>query len=253
MQSIMLNELNRMAKYAIISDIHSNIHALEAVLEDINKHNIMNIICLGDVIGYCTYPIECIQRLIEINVQFILGNHDLAASSIQELQYMNNPALKAMEWTIKQLPKEKVDWLARLPLKLTNDNATFVHASPENPSAFPYIIDIRDAVLQFDYFATEYCFFGHTHLPVIFKEDLGEIHAISFTEYIKKPGERLLVNVGSVGQPRDGDKRACWVLFDTAAGLICLQRVEYDYTSAAKAIRESGLPVFLSERILKGV
>jgi diadenosine tetraphosphatase ApaH/serine/threonine PP2A family protein phosphatase len=242
-----------MSKIAIISDIHSNIHALDSVINHIKNQQADMIVCLGDVIGYGAFPQECVRYVDDNKILTIMGNHELAILNKERLIHMNQYAHKSLEWTQNKLSPESLAWISKLPFQLQIENCLFVHAAPQNPEVFEYIIDLRDAVLQFDYFATDYCFYGHTHLPKIFSEELGEMRELMPEYHQKKFGERLLINVGSVGQPRDGDNRASYCLLDTSTNEIYLHRVNYDYNSASKAIEDAGLPEFLAKRLLEGV
>lgn len=233
-------------KRAIISDIHGNLEALDAVLADTASVGVTEWICLGDIIGYGPNPCECLDRVMQRCKLTILGNHDQAA--LFDPDGFNPMALAAIYWTRDQLDNgpgtaaqknKRWDFLGELPRQHTEDPYKFVHGSPRDPTneyVFPEtIFDQRKMVSLFGK-VTQYCFQGHTHLPGVFTTSC-EFKA---QEDIDRPvvlGEdKVMINVGSVGQPRDGDKRSCYIVLDTEANTVEFRRVEYDYERTAKKI-----------------
>jgi predicted phosphodiesterase len=231
-------------KIAIISDIHSNLEALEAALGVIKKRNIDEVICLGDVIGYGANPNECIDLIRKATPYVLLGNHDEAAIDLSRTEYFNPFARIAAEWTHQQLTEENKDFIAQLPFSIERNGVHFVHSSPYQPEEWHYILSPADAQLNFAYFMESICFVGHSHVPGIFCEDIWTRDVVA--------GKKFIVNVGSIGQPRDNDWRLSFGVFDTELWRYENIRVEYDVNSASKKIRTAGLPKALADRILVG-
>ncbi|MCP4178492.1 MAG: metallophosphoesterase family protein [bacterium] len=257
--------------YAIISDIHANSEALEAVLTRCFEEHVDKFICLGDVVGYNASPSECIKMIRSLDVQFsVLGNHDEYAGSDISLIGCNSLAKKGILWTRNQLTKDQKKWLISSKLKIVNikDKFTLVHGTLDSPSSWGYIFDVHDAYDNFVYQMTQITFSGHTHIPVLFIKDPSisdEQKQISEYELWKKINlfesevsitldkkMKYLVNVGSVGQPRNGDHRASFCIFDTRSRLLRRICVEYDIKAAQDKIKAVGLPEELAFRLEKG-
>lgn len=240
--------------YAIISDIHGNAEALQAVFSDIRKKKVDSIICLGDIVGYYPDPEKCID-LIKKEVQYcVAGNHDYAAIGRIDTQNFTYYAYAAMEWTKQNISDRARAYLQSLPLTVNLENMFFTHSSPSNPQEWVYVFpDSEEAVFEaFNSLMYGVNFIGHTHWPSIMIQENDRIilhseHTIDMVE-----SHYYLINVGSVGQPRDFDSRSCYALYDTDAMKISLHRVEYDYRVTQKKIREKHLPLFLAERLEKG-
>ncbi len=222
-------------RYAILSDIHANLHALEAVLSDIEKNNPERIICLGDVVGYGAYPNECLELIHQHVDKVIAGNHDHAAVGLTDIGAFNQFAFHAALWTRKVLTREHNQYLRGLPLDHQEFNIYFVHASPLLPEQWFYIFSDFDAEHAMAHAPTATVFIGHTHVPNDHRTRRGR-----------------LINVGSVGQPRDGDPRAAYTLFDSETGERRLIRLTYNLQAAGKAILNAGLSRFLAERLALG-
>lgn len=233
---------------AIISDIHSNLEALKRILEYIKESEVDTIYCLGDIVGYGPNPNECVN-LVRENCQVVLmGNHDYAAIGLANIQYFNEYAKISTYWTREQLSKENLEYLKTLPFSFENENLNLVHASPKNPSNWEYVLSVTDAQRQLKAFKQDACFIGHSHVPIIFsKSDYYRQSDFAF-----RTKQKYLVNVGSVGQPRDGDPRCCFVLFDEEKKHVEYVRLDYDIQKTYNKITEAGLPLFLAERLLKG-
>ena len=250
---------------AIISDIHSNLEALLAVLEDIKKHNVTEIYCLGDIVGYGPNPRECVDLVMKCKM-VLLGNHDQGA--MFDPEGFNLPAEKAIFWTREQLeaPNERRDlkekrweFLAERPRQFKENGLLFVHGSARNPLneyVFPEDIYNQRKMERIFALVERYCFQGHTHVPGIFTEqvpeDLYQFNSPDEIEYVHVLDERkTLCNVGSVGQPRDGDPRACYILLD--GNTIRYRRVEYDIdTTVQKIYAIPDLENFLGDRLRDG-
>jgi predicted phosphodiesterase len=238
-------------KTAVISDIHGNFDALCAVLEDVEANGVDRIVCLGDVVGYGAEPRECIQVLIERDVLTIAGNHDFAAIGKTNINYFNAFAKEATLWTRKICTAEDKDFLQSLSLIQHLEDFTMVHGTLYAPELFDYILTTYDAYLSLQLLEKKVCFLGHSHVPINFVWD----DTISFNydrELEVKPDTKLLVNVGSVGQPRDDNPLACYAIYDQSAQRIEIRRVEYDIEEAARKIRDAGLPAALGERLKVG-
>ncbi|MCS6850796.1 MAG: metallophosphoesterase [Gemmataceae bacterium] len=245
---------------AIISDIHSNLEALQAVLKDIERHGVDEIYCLGDVVGYGPNPRECIDLVMKCKV-VLLGNHDQGA--IFDPEGFNPPAERAIFWTRAQLEssaesrhvrERRWEFLAERPRSHRENGCLYVHGSARNPLneyVFPEDIYNQRKMERIFALVERYCFQGHTHVPGIFTENL-QFHSPDEIDYVYQlDGRKTLCNVGSVGQPRDGDWRACYVLFDGQT--IRYQRVEYDIETTIKKIYAiPELENFLGDRLRDG-
>jgi predicted phosphodiesterase len=245
---------------AIISDIHSNLEAFLAVLEDIKKHEVSEIYCLGDVVGYGPNPRECVDQVMKCKI-VLLGNHDQGA--MFDPEGFNPPAERAIFWTRAQLEaavdsradrERRWEFLAERPRTFREDSYLFVHGSARNPLneyVFPEDIYNQRKMERIFALVEKYCFQGHTHVPGIFTENL-EFHSPEEIEYVYKlDGRKTLCNVGSVGQPRDGDWRACYIMLD--GDTIRYRRVEYDIDTTIKKIYAiPDLENFLGDRLRDG-
>lgn len=240
---------------AIISDIHANLEALSAVLFDIESLNIDEIICLGDIIGYGPNPNECISLIHKKCPIILMGNHDAAVLDSLSTQNFNINAKFAIEWTDKQLTDESRKILEALPMSKIDGNKTYVHATPYEPRMWYYITSAEEAAFNFQFFDTTFCFVGHTHIPVIISLDnLKNIH-VSQDEYLdfsKSDDTHYLINVGSVGQPRDRNPNSCYGIIDTEASFFSLRRVEYDVKKCQEKMKKHKLPEFLISRLAEG-
>ena len=232
-------------RLAIISDVHGNLEALSTVLEDIDRRSVDAMLCLGDVVGYGPDPGPCLTAIRTRDIPCLLGNHDAAAFDVDERLTFSPLARRAIEWTATQLSDDDLAFLRTFVPTIERYGQTFVHAAPNDPMAFDYIMDDVDAARNFHAFSTPICFVGHTHQPEIFPEDLSSRQVV--------PGRRFIVNVGSVGQPRDGDARACYGLFDSDAVTFEHVRVRYDVPTTAEKIYRAGLPAQLAERLVLGI
>jgi diadenosine tetraphosphatase ApaH/serine/threonine PP2A family protein phosphatase len=243
-------------KYAIFSDIHGNVDALDAVLDDILAASPDKLICLGDLVGYGASPNECVRKVRESGAEVVQGNHDQAAITLKDIQYFNDYARAAILWTHAALTEESTDYLSALPFVITVPGIRFVHASPLEPEQWEYVLSINQAAEQLEAFTEAICFIGHSHYPGLFRKDGARILQIDFpaNETVQlAPEGRYLVNVGSVGQPRDNDWRAAWTEYDDTTRSIRLHRLEYPVDVAQARILEAGLPAFLAQRIGSGV
>jgi predicted phosphodiesterase len=238
-------------RFAILSDIHANLEALEAVLADARARKCTNFVCLGDVVGYNANPGECVKRIRELDCPVVKGNHDEAASLVTPSGDFNEVAERAIAWTRDRLTDQDKEWLRALPLQRRVHDFTIVHATLDTPGQWGYVFNNLDAAASFTYQRTNVCFFGHTHVPMVFIRD--ESVRRERVEHVRiEPGKKYFINMGSVGQPRDGNWRAAYCIYDAESNLVQQFRVKYDIAAVQKKIAEAGLPRILSERLAIG-
>ena len=238
-------------RIAIFGDIHANLEALEVVLADAREQGCTSYICLGDVVGYNANPRECLQIVQSLKCPVVKGNHDDYASSDSSLESFNPLAEVAIQWTRDQLTPAEKTWLGALPLISKLRGFTVVHASLEDPGGWGYVLNQLDAAASFSKQTTKLCFFGHTHNPRAYIKD-SSVVGLPFEQLVVEPDKRYFVNVGSVGQPRDGDWRAAYVVFDEEKRLIRLRRLRYDLAKTQGKILAAGLPPRLADRLAYG-
>ena len=240
-------------KYFIFSDIHGNLEALEAVLGVLSEEKECIPICLGDIVGYGPNPRECIQAVKDRNILCLVGNHDHAAIEEMDISYFNPYAKEAVLWTRSILQEQDVEFLRSLPVIRTLGNMTLVHATPCDPESWNYLFTLFDAQSNFKCFDTQLCFVGHSHQPiVIVQKPSGECWVHPHTAIGVKDDHRLIVNVGSVGQPRDGNPDASYAVFDDEDGTIQVHRVPYELRKTQEKMKRHGLPDYLIERLELG-
>ncbi len=240
---------------AILSDVHSNLEALQAVLEDARGQGAEEIWCLGDTVGYGANPNECLDLLSSAGALLIAGNHDWAAVGKLGVEWFNPDAATAALWTGRQLREPSRRLLEGLPLREQRGAFALAHGSPREP-LWEYLTSSWVARPSFDHFDTPYCLVGHTHLPAVFSYDprLDRCLMRDFPpeEPLPLGEERLIINPGSVGQPRNGDPLASYALLAEDAGWLLRRRVPYDIEAAQRKIREAGLPPRLWQRLSHG-
>jgi predicted phosphodiesterase len=241
-------------RYAILSDIHGNAEALEAVLKDMDGRSIDRVVCLGDIVGYYPDPEHCVALIRDRATHGIAGNHDYAAIGLIDTRNFTYYAFVAMEWTKEHVSEESRAYLKSLPLSLEADGLFFTHSSPVNPQEWAYIFpDSDDAIFEaFKALRHKVNFIGHTHWPSIMIHEDDKIMLHNGHNIKVNGAHDYLINVGSVGQPRDSDPRSCYGIYDSGAGEYTEVRVEYDYTVTQKKIVENHLPLYLAERLEKG-
>ncbi len=238
----------------LVSDIHSNLAALNAVIKDAGAFD--RIWCLGDIVGYGPEPNECIERLRSFEHLCLAGNHDLAVVGKANLADFNSDAKEAVAFTRHQLAPEHRAWLENLsPMLVTEHSATLVHASPCDP-VWEYVVTPPIARASFECLGTRICLYGHTHQPVLFRKPEYEIGIFTETLQPNRPvslvRDRLLINPGSVGQPRDDDPRAAYAIIDLELHIFTYRRVQYDVNATQKKIKQAGLPGNLGRRLRFG-
>ncbi len=239
-------------KYAIISDIHSNLEALRRALGEIQKRGCDQIICLGDVVGYGADPSQCLKRVRESAGEIIMGNHDRAVEDVKLREDFSEWARTAIEWTARVLNEQEKAVIRKfVPIIIdTKENITWTHGSVHETCEFHYLFDTAEAGKSFEILETRFCFFGHTHIPSIFSEKAKEVQYLPAGSSELSPNDRYLINPGSVGQPRDRNPELSFAFFDSEQFLLEIVRLDYDNQKAADKIRKAGLPGFLADRLL---
>ncbi len=244
-------------KYAIISDIHSNLEAFEAVLERIDSLGIKDIICLGDIVGYNANPNECIEIIKARNIISVVGNHDSRAAGLEEPFNFNSLAREAICWTRNKLANENLLFLKNLPKKISfdNDKSIAIHGFINDTDR--YILSLADANENFrlmndEPYRPKVCFFGHTHMPKAYKYEDYKAFVIEEKEMALDENSVYLINPGAVGQSRDGNPMASFLIYDTDENKVNFFRVEYDIMKCCEKIINAGLPEKLAQRLIIG-
>jgi diadenosine tetraphosphatase ApaH/serine/threonine PP2A family protein phosphatase len=239
-------------RIAVLSDIHSNLAALDAVLEDLGTVDAVWI--MGDIVGYGPDPDAVVARLRDIGAVAVRGNHDAAALGQRDASTFNDDARTAVEWTGRTLSAESRAWLDALPETRQVDDFTLVHGSPRDP-LWEYLFSVPVARRSFAAFSTRHCLVGHTHVPLVFRDDAGDVEVLAPGDgsVLHLDERRTILNPGGVGQPRDGDPRACALLLDTERGTASWKRVAYPVERTQERMRAEGLPVRLVNRLAHGL
>ncbi len=239
-------------KFGIFSDIHGNLEGLERTLAALNREDVSRYWCLGDIVGYGANPNECIERVKEIADVIILGNHDAACAGIEDVSGFNPFAREAVRWTSEKLTEANRNWLRKLPLTRIRGEALLVHASPFDPAGWHYVTAVGEVLKAFDSTPARLIFIGHSHQPVILASQEKECRIYADPKIGLERDARYLVNAGSTGQPRDGDPRASFAVYDNRAQTLTIGRVAYDVAKAQRKIRAAGLPDILASRLETG-
>jgi diadenosine tetraphosphatase ApaH/serine/threonine PP2A family protein phosphatase len=240
-------------RIAMVSDVHSNLEALTAVLRDADRRGAAGLWCLGDTVGYGADPSAVLSLLRGRGALMVAGNHDLAACGKMGIEEFNPVAAQAALWTREALAEDERAFMAALPLVTTRGEFTMVHGTLRQPE-WEYMLTPEQALAQFALQETRYSIVGHTHVPMLVRETDGAaaMRRLLPDAIIELGEERLILNPGGVGQPRDGDPRAPYMLYDEEAATISFHRVLYDIAEAQRKIREAGLPEFLASRLERG-
>jgi diadenosine tetraphosphatase ApaH/serine/threonine PP2A family protein phosphatase len=241
-------------RVAVISDIHSNLPALEAVLTDIGAHDPEQVWCLGDLVGYGAQPDECTKLVTEVVEVCLAGNHDLVVSGEIDVRYFAMSAGAAARWTMKVVNAATREFLAGLTPLGKSEGVGLYHASPRDP-VWEYVLSVSQAGECLDVQQQRVCLIGHSHVACHFSRNGGDTtgqQALDGAEIDMAEGD-WLVNPGSVGQPRDGDPRASYLMLDTASWTASFRRIEYPIDDAARAIIDAGLPRSLADRLYQGL
>ena len=239
-------------RIAVLSDVHANLPALEAVLQALAPYDA--VWQLGDVVGYGPQPDEVVARLAAERAQGVRGNHDAAALGDLSTDSFNSDARAAVEWTARHIRARTRSWLARLPKRAELEGFTLVHGSPRDET-WEYVTSAAAARANMRHFATRHCLIGHTHVPLVFRQSDGEVDGLLPDDgaLLELDERRTIINPGSVGQPRDGDPRACAMLLDTDKGTLEWRRVEYSIEPVQRLMKELKLPVRLATRLSFGL
>jgi hypothetical protein len=238
-------------RYAVIADIHGNLEALQVVLADIKEQKCTHVVCLGDVVGYGANPKECLDIIRGMNIPVVKGNHDEYIGVDVNPDGFNDAAAEAVTWSRAQLTEDDRKWLRELKYFRLVANFSIVHATLDAPQRWGYVFEKLEAAASFTYQNTQVCFFGHTHVPVAFVRD-ATVRGGTYSKFKVEPGKKYFVNVGSVGQSRDGVAKATYVIFDVTEGTIELRRLDYDMATTQQKILDAGLPPRLAERLAQG-
>jgi predicted phosphodiesterase len=238
-------------RFAIISDLHANLEATEAVLADAHERECTHFVCLGDVVGYNANPHECVEIVQKLDCPVVKGNHDEQASLEESSRDFNPLAEMAINWTRAQLTEEDKNWLRDLRLSRQVRDFTIVHATLDTPEQWGYVFNTLDAAASFPYQDTTVCFFGHTHVAGAFVRDDG-VKRVKVDKLMIDENKKYFINTGSVGQPRDGDWRAAYCIYDIEQNMVEQRRVKYDLGGAQDKIIKGGLPPLLAERLKLG-
>lgn len=246
------------AKLAILADIHANLEALNAVLEDARSQSVTDFYCLGDIVGYNANPQECIDIVRDLCAKTVCGNHDFYCSHEKSLDDFQPHAAAVIDWTRRQLNDRSIKWLSNLPMSIPMFpySFTLVHGTLDMPELWGYVFDTFDAEAHFTYQQTSVCFHGHTHVPLVFEKSGSDVNRYPAPE----PGARIslsfgrkyFINVGSVGQPRDEIPLSSYLIFEPKSKTIEFRRVPYDIETAADKVLKAGLPTRLAERLKIG-
>ena len=238
-------------RIAILSDLHANLEATQAVLADANERGCNDYICLGDVVGYNANPRECLEIIQKMECPIVKGNHDEQASLDESSRDFNALAEMAINWTREQLTDADKQWLRDLPLSREVRDFTIVHATLDSPGQWGYVFNTLDAAASFPSQNTTVCFFGHTHVAGAFVRDDG-VKRVKVDELMIEPTKKYFINTGSVGQPRDGDWRAAYCIYHVEKNVVEQRRLKYDLATAQEKIIKAGLPRLLAERLKLG-
>lgn len=238
-------------KYAILGDIHANYEALTAVLADAAKRGVSHYVCLGDIVGYNASPVECLERIRELNCPVVRGNHDHYCAVDSDLEGFHPIAADVVAWTRDKLSDEHRAFLGGLTYVKRVETFTIVHSTLDTPEMWGYVFDKLEADASFAYQTSALCFYGHTHVPLAF-EKTDRVRVGLYSKIKLVLGRKYFINAGSVGQPRDGDPRAAYVTYDLLANEIELHRVAYDFKTTQKKIKDARLPDRVASRLALG-
>lgn len=240
-------------RYAILSDIHANLEAFRAVMDVLSSERIDRYLSVGDVVGYGADPKECIALLRSLEPEaLVAGNHEWGVLGRTEKESFNELARYAVLWTAKTLLPDEIEYLNSFRLVYEDDGISIVHGTLNMPEEFYYIFDVEDACVTISKMNTNLCLVGHTHIPAIFVSDGAKVEYIESSQIRIDPEKKYVINTGSIGQPRDGDPRASFGIYDSEESIFEIRRVSYDVQKAAQKILRSGLPARLADRLKEG-
>lgn len=240
-------------KIAVLGDIHANLDALDVVLADAKDLGANEWICVGDVVGYNACPNECCEKIRALGALTVCGNHDHYCAFDESLEDFHPLAAAVVAWTRRQLTTENRDWLRTLPYQKVDRGVTVVHATLDQPEHWGYVFESVEAEPSFTYQRTQLCFHGHTHVPAVFEQfRFEEVRRLPPEDFALVLGRKYFVNTGSVGQPRDSDPRASYLLYEPATRTVRFRRLEYDISAAQARVLAAGLPEHLARRLAAG-
>jgi diadenosine tetraphosphatase ApaH/serine/threonine PP2A family protein phosphatase len=237
--------------YAIISDVHANLEALTVCLDELDKIKPDRIVCLGDLVDYCAQPNEIVEIIKSKCDVVILGNHDEGQFNYGIVEGFSEKAYASSCHTRTVINAEHIEYFKTLPYTHSENDLLFVHGSPRIPEMYQYIFSEESAEINFKHFTEKVCFIGHSHLPVVFEDNGKQIQTVKPGKL--NPENKYIINVGSVGQPRDGNPKLSFGLFDTEKFEYKNIRLDYDIKSASEKIKKEGLPEKLAMRLYEGV
>jgi predicted phosphodiesterase len=239
-------------KFAVLGDIHGNLEALNAVLEDARANEVQSYVSTGDIVGYNANPSECLALIRQLNTVSVCGNHDHYCSHSISLSDFHPLAANVMDWTRAHLADADIAYLKSLRLVRLVSGFALVHSTLDMPDKWGYVFDELEAESNFNYQSTTVCFYGHTHHPAVFEKS-GGVRRLEPGVTKIMLGKKYFINSGSVGQPRDGDPRASYVIYDVEARQVTFRRVDYDFTLTQQKILDAGLPERLAQRLALGM
>jgi predicted phosphodiesterase len=240
-------------KLGIVSDIHANLEALEAVVDALQDKGATRFVCCGDIVGYGPDPNRCVEIVRELGCVSVAGNHDYGVAGQAPLAGFNAAACRAALWTRPLLTEPNRLFLASLPLTAGEGQLLIVHSSPSAPETWEYVLTVREAAHEIDHCAAGICVVGHSHQPfAVERLPGGQARLVRQRPFLLRSDARYFINAGSVGQPRDGDPRACGLLYDDDTRTMVCLRVPYDIPAVQAKIRAAGLPEHLAARLATG-
>jgi predicted phosphodiesterase len=240
-------------RYGFFSDVHSNLEALKVVVADLQKEKLDQVFFLGDAVGYGPDPNECTSIIDQVAVVKLMGNHDYAALGLIETNLFNEYAQRSMEWTTGILTDKSLKVLSKFAMDHRFDQSYLVHSTPKEPQEWNYIFDLDDAEENFNFFNKQICLIGHSHFPVIIKKYDDRhcfLHQETWTKIEK--GFKYIINIGSVGQPRDGSNLASYLVYDADEKTARIKRLPYDFAKTQAKMEKRGLPQYLIDRLAVG-
>jgi len=239
-------------RYGIFSDVHSNLEAMEAVLQAFRKEKVDRYFCVGDIVGYGANPHECIEIVKDLKAPCVAGNHDWAVVDRVDTRYFNPIAKMAVSWTKDSISPDDKAYLENLRLVDKTDDFIIVHGTLQEALYFHYLTEEGQAKAMFGLMDRDVCFVGHTHVPGVFVQKKQQVAYMLYSKITLDGHAKYIVNVGSVGQPRDGNPMACYCVYDTEEKTVAIKRVNYNVEEAQRKIIDVGLPPFLASRLAAG-
>lgn len=240
-------------RLAIISDVHANLEALTAVMQDIEQNSVERVFFLGDAVGYGADPNKCVRLIDNLCEIKVLGNHDYVAMGLESPEHFNIMAKESILWTQDTLTRKSIERLSNFELEATFLDYYLTHATPDNPSDWNYLLTPEEAERNFEFFTQSICLVGHSHLPGVFRRQPDGSIEFHTPDIFQAESEcRYIINAGSVGQPRDGNRDACYLIVETDDNRFEFRRVSYDVTAAQKKMKRAQLPEFLISRLASG-